>query len=306
MSLIGLGNTSEETNNYISILNSRRLRERIIDEFNLRSLYGAEEIEDVLDQLEANTDIEVSDEGALMFVIYDRDSIRCKKMADLVLDELGKTSIDLKTKTGIRNQKFILARIESLESELRESENSLRDFTLKHNAYEFPIQLTESVGQLIGLEVKLAEAEIAYNVAESTLNKDSPSLRVLRLQKDELRTQLKELKTGWDEGSLFPNLSEAPDMLLAYARMKREIEINSAVLEFLYPQYEQARLQEARDEPSLQILDFPRVPQKKAKPQRALIVVGSVTFSFLLASFWVLLRNRVWLSAPIERKAGAA
>jgi uncharacterized protein involved in exopolysaccharide biosynthesis len=126
------------------------------------------------------------------------------------------------------------------------------------------------------------------------------------LQKDELRTQLKELKTGWDEGSLFPNLSEAPDMLLAYARMKREIEINSAVLEFLYPQYEQARLQEARDEPSLQILDFPRVPQKKAKPQRALIVVGSVTFSFLLASFWVLLRNRVWLSAPIERKAGAA
>ena len=143
LSLIGLGNTSEETNNYISILNSRRLRERIIDEFNLRSLYGAEEIEDVLDQLEANTDIEVSDEGALMFVIYDRNSIRCKKMADLVLDELGKTSIDLKTKTGIRNQKFILARIESLESELRESENSLRDFTLKHNAYEFPIQLTE-------------------------------------------------------------------------------------------------------------------------------------------------------------------
>ncbi|MDP7026427.1 MAG: Wzz/FepE/Etk N-terminal domain-containing protein [Candidatus Marinimicrobia bacterium] len=306
LSLIGLGNTSEETNNYISILNSRRLRERIIDEFNLRSLYGAEEIEDVLDQLEANTDIEVSDEGALMFVIYDRDSIRCKKMADLVLDELGKTSIDLKTKTGIRNQKFILARIESLESELRESENSLRDFTLKHNAYELPIQLTESVGQLIGLEVKLAEAEIAYNVAESTLNKDSPSLRVYRLQKDELRTQLKELKAGWDEGSLFPNLSEAPDMLLAYARMKREIEINSAVLEFLYPQYEQARLQEARDEPSLQILDFPRVPQKKAKPQRALIVVGAVAFSFLLACFWVLLRNRVWLSAPIERKAGAA
>ena len=306
LSLLGLGNTSEETSNYISILNSRRVRERIIDEFNLRSVYGAEEIEDVLEQFKANTDIEVSDEGALLFVIYDRDSIRCKKMADLVLEELGKTSIDLKTKTGIRNQRFILARIESLESELREVENSLRDFTLKHNAYELPTQLAESVVQLIGFEVKLAETEIAYNIAKHTLSKESPSLRNLKLQKDELRSQLKVLKTGWDEESLFPNLSDTPDLLLAYARMKRDIEIHGAILEFLYPQYEQARLQEARDEPSLQILDFPRVPEKKAKPQRALIVVGSVIFGLLLACFWVLLRNRFRLGLVIDRQAGAA
>ncbi len=306
LSFLGLGSTSEEISNYISILNSRRVRERIIDEFNLRSVYGAKEIEDVLEQLEANTDIEVSDEGALVFVIYDRDSVRCKEIADAVMYELGETSIDLKTKTGRRNQRFILARIEALESELREAEDSLRDFTLEHNAYELPTQLSESVVQLIGLEVILAEAEIAYNVAEYTLSKESPSLRTLRLQKDELRSQLKVLKTGWDEGSLFPNLSDIPDMLLAYARMKRDVEIHGAILEFLYPQYEQARLQEARDEPSLQVLDFPRIPQKKAKPQRALIVVGSVTFGFLLASFWVLLRDRVWSGTVIDRKAGAA
>ncbi|GAH55535.1 unnamed protein product, partial [marine sediment metagenome] len=65
------------------------------------------------------------------------------------------------------------------------------------------------------------------------------------------------------------------------------------LLEFLYPQYEQARLQEARDEPTLLALDYPQVPQRKAKPKRLLIVLASGLFSLMISSVWVVLRPQL-------------
>ena len=49
--------------------------------------------------------------------------------------------------------------------------------------------------------------------------------------------------------------------------------------------YEQAKIQEAKDTPSLQILDRVIVPDKKYKPKRAFIVLfagmASLVFSFI-------------------------
>ena len=67
----------------------------------------------------------------------------------------------------------------------------------------------------------------------------------------------------------------------------------SAILEFLYPQYEQAGLQEAKDEPTYYVLDYPRVPQQKYKPFRSLIVIAVGLFSLMASSFWVIAKPQI-------------
>ncbi|GAH76657.1 unnamed protein product, partial [marine sediment metagenome] len=104
LSALGFGGASEEINNYITILKSRRLRETVIHEFNLMEKYKAKTIEIALKRLDSKIDVEVTDERALIFSILDRDSLQAKAMAQAILRELGKTTINLGTRAGQRNR----------------------------------------------------------------------------------------------------------------------------------------------------------------------------------------------------------
>jgi len=284
-------------------LKSRRLREAIIREFNLMEKYKAKTIESALSQLDSKIDMEVTDEGALMFSILDRDSLQAKLMADAILRELGAATISLGTRAGQRNRRFIHSRIESVKEELAGVEQAMRDFTARYGTYDLPTQLASVVDQLIQMEVALADAEIEYDIASASLDEKHPQLDFLRIQRDEIKAKVEDLMAGKGKSNLLPNLNELPDVAVEYARLTRDIEILSALLEFLYPQYEQARLQEAKDEPTLLALDYPRVPQKKDKPKRAVIVLACGLFSLLISSVWVVVRPQLQLTKPRERRA---
>ena len=144
-----------------------------------------------------------------------------------------------------------------------------------------------AVEQLIQMEVKLAEVEVEFNVASLSLDKRHPQLELLRNQRNEMSAKLDDLMAGKGKGNLLPNLQELPDIAVEFTRLQRDMEIKTAILAFLYPQYEQARLQEAKDEPSLQVLDYPLIPQRKAKPHRSMIVLDSGIVSILVTIHWL-------------------
>ena len=293
LAMLGLGNTSEELSHYITILKSRRLREAIVLEFDLVKVYKTELLEEALRTLESKIEIEVTEEGALIFSILDRDSLRVKAMADAILHELGLTTIELGTATAKRNRRFIYSRIQAIEREMAETEMAFREFTARYGTYDLPSQIGVAVEQLIQLEVKLAEVEVEFNVASLSLDERHPQLELLRNQRDEMSAKLDDLMAGKGKGNLLPNLQELPDITVEFTRLQRDMEIRTAILAFLYPQYEQSRLQEAKDEPSLQVLDYPHIPQRKAKPHRSLIVLASGLFSIIVTSLWLLFKEQI-------------
>ncbi len=294
LSALGFGGASEEINNYITILKSRRLRETVIHEFNLMEKYKAKTIEIALKRLDSKIDMEVTDEGAFMFSILDRDSLQAKLMADAILRELGKTTISLGTRAGQRNRRFIYSRIISIKEDLAKVEQAMGEFTARYGTFGLPTQMAVVIDQLIQMEVALADAEIEYDIASASLDEKHPQLEFLRIQRDKIKVKVEDLMAGKGKSNLLPNLKELPDVTVEYARLVRDIEILSALLEFLYPQYEQARLQEARDEPTLQALDYPQVPQKKDKPKRSRIVLACGIFSLLISSTWVVIRSQLY------------
>ena len=173
-------------------------------------------------------------------------------------------------------------------------EQGVREFTAQYGTFDLPTQLAVVIEQLVQMEITLAEAEIEYNVASASLDEKHPQLDLLRVQRDEIRAKVEDLMSGKGESNLLLNFQELPDMAVEYARLTRDVEILGALLEFLYPQYEQARLQEARDEPTLLALDYPQVPQKKDKPKRSRIVLACGMFSLLISSAWVVIRSQLY------------
>ncbi len=301
LSILGLGVASDEINNYITILKSRRLRETIIREFNLMEKYRAKTIESALKRLDSKIDLEVTDEGALVFSILDRDSLQAKLMADAILRELGTTTVSLRTRASQRNRRFINSRIVSVKEELARVEQAMGEFTARYGTFGLPTQMTVVIDQLIQMEVALADAEIEYDIASASLDEKHPQLEILRIQRDKIKAKVEDLMAGKGKSDLLPNPKELPDVTVEYARLIRDIEILSALLEFLYPQYEQARLQEAKDEPTMLAMDYPRVPQKKDKPKRLLIVLASGLFSLMISSVWVVLRPQLSQKPEIKQ-----
>jgi uncharacterized protein involved in exopolysaccharide biosynthesis len=69
----------------------------------------------------------------------------------------------------------------------------------------------------------------------------------------------------------------------------REIEIQYKILQFVTPLFEQAKVEEQRSTPSVVVLDYASVPERKAKPKLSLYLlmafvlstIGSILLVFL-------------------------
>src|SRR5207245_9270640 len=99
-----------------------------------------------------------------------------------------------------------------------------------------------------------------------------PDVVRVRSNLGELRKQLALLESGkGGRGQLpgermHPAFITVPSLVLEYARLLRDVKVQEALYTMLTSQYEQAKIAEARDTPSVQVLD-PGVPaEKKSKP----------------------------------------
>lgn len=75
---------------------------------------------------------------------------------------------------------------------------------------------------------------------------------------------------------------------MQYLDLYREIEIQSKLMEVIYPLYEQAKLEEARETPTVLVLDHAVPPEKKARPIRSLVVLSALFLGFVLSVLTVI------------------
>ena len=68
----------------------------------------------------------------------------------------------------------------------------------------------------------------------------------------------------------------------------RRTKVQEIVLETLTKQYELAKVEEARETPSVKVLDAADVPERKSYPPRTILVILSTGFAFVLSCVWLL------------------
>jgi uncharacterized protein involved in exopolysaccharide biosynthesis len=72
-----------------------------------------------------------------------------------------------------------------------------------------------------------------------------------------------------------------------YADLYRRALIQSSVFEILTKQYELAKVAEAREMPTIKVLDAANIPEMKSFPPRLLIVLSGGILAFLAGALWV-------------------
>ncbi len=278
-----LGMSPSSPDIFAKILESVSIRKKIIDEFDLMKYFKVKYLIDALKALGSATNIHVTQEGIIEISVTLRDKKLAANIANAYIQELDKFNKNINMTQGRKYRIFVEKRLQDESKVLNMAENKLRDYQKKHKTFEVDEELKKIIDVYADLKANLIEKEIQKKAYE----KISPTNPYTQYLEDEIAGVKKEIyklesgksSSGWGAGFGTP-FEQIPDVYAELANLMKNVEIHQAIYEFLLQQYEQAKIEEAKDTPTVQFLDRATPSEKKSFPKRGKIVIA--TFIVLL------------------------
>jgi tyrosine-protein kinase Etk/Wzc len=299
-SLGKLGSVSNEAYSFLAILESRTSYEKVIKKFNLREVYefdADDYIEEVIQKLEGNVEVNVADEGNINIKVTDEDPHRAADMATYFVELLNEISTELGTYEARNNREFIEKRYLQCLDDLKVAEDSLKVFSEEYSVYSISDQTKASITAAAELKAKIEIEKIELDLMKKNFGNTSPFVKDKEIVIVELGKRLKEFKYTDEKTkndiNLFTPFSELPQVGVKLLRLKANYELQTKILEFILPVYEQAKIEEKKDIPVCLLLDKPVPAEKKAGPKKAIIVGASFLVSFFLSIILVLILEAI-------------
>jgi capsule polysaccharide export protein KpsE/RkpR len=297
--LLGLRSTSDLL---VGVLGSRTEEDKLVQEFDLRKVYGVRGMEDARRKLSAWTDVSVDRKSQIITItVTDKSPQRAAAIAQAYVEELNRTLADVSTSSARRERIFLEERLRAVSADLEAAEKEFSQFASKNTAVDIKEQgkaMFEAAatlqGQLIAARSELEGLRQIYT--DGNVRVRSAQARVTELE-DELKKVGGEnanatLDKSGQSDVLYPSIRQLPILGVTYADLYRKTKVQEAVFETLTQEYELARVQEAKEIPSIKVLDSPTIPERKSFPPRTLITLLGTVFALSCAVTWVLARRK--------------
>ncbi len=270
--------------------------DRIAEEFNFYEEYDLYETEFpktyARDMLKGGLQI-TSDPGSGMLTIG-YQSVE-KELATEIVNrdvELLEEHFYVISRKKNRTQLVLIEkRIRDKETEMLRLQAEIDLLQQRYNTFDLAALVKEQAGKLASLRRELVQKSLEIDTYAGYTTSDDPVLRKLKIERDNLKTNLEKLERGYSEdGIVFPAEKELPDLLVEYSRLKGELTVKRKIYETLAQQYELVKLQVESVPPTFQVYEKATIPEMKAGPSRAklcIIVAGASFFFSILLAFIV-------------------
>ena len=310
-SLIGAKSSSDL---HVGILKSRTIADALIDKFDLKKLYKTKYLSDIYKILDSQTKIDVSRKDQIISVsVKDRDPQRAADMANFYIEMLDKIKCTVNITEGQRKRIFLENRLKKVQEDLAKAETALKEFQEKYKLIAIEGQAKVAIESAAKIKAEIVSAQTALEVLKQFGTEKQNEAVMLKSKIAELQRQLDKIETGQpsniiakqpsseqppniiakqpssdqDTSTMFIPFDELPALGMQLLGLMREAKIQEKVFELMTTQYELAKIEEAKDVNTIQILDKAVAPDKKSSPKRSSIVILSTFMSFFMAVFGV-------------------
>ena len=278
---------------FMSILDSRTMRMDLIHQFSLDKVYKFDKldhyyIEDLLKAVNKNIGYDLQEEGTIAVYVTDESPERAAAMANYMIHQLDDIYKRLTTEKNRNYRIFLGKRLEIVRKDLEEAEKNMLVFQKRNNMIDIESQAKATVTTGVNLEAKYLAVKGNLEVARQIYSADHPKVRELQLQMEQLAKQRSALSGEKVSDFLLPYRA-GPDLALEFLRLKRDQEIQQAIFELMIQQYEEARFDESKNTPTIQVLDPAVAPQKRMYPKRRKMVQIAFLLALVASSVGVLL-----------------
>jgi len=293
------GSPATPTDVFTAMLKSRIMADDIIRRFNLMEPYETKTMHDVRGSLEGATRIVVTKEKVIKVAVEDRDPQLASDIANFYVSNLDRLNQTLSVSKARENRKFIEQRVAETQTALVKVEDALKEFQTQNRTVAIEAQSKAMIEATAMIQAQIMAQEVQLQVMGSYLSSNNPEIARVQSSISELRKQLQIMETGKSGKErlpgdrLRPAITSVPTLALEYGRLARDLKVQETLYALLISQYEQAKLTEARDTPTVQVLD-PAIPaERKSRPKILLNVLIAGILSLFVGIFWAFVRGAI-------------
>jgi len=286
----------------VGILGSRTIQDDLINKFDLRKVYSKSKYESTRKVLQERTSIgEDRKSGIITIQVQDRSPERAAAIAAGYVNELNGRVSQLTTSSAHRERVFLENRLLTVKQQLDEATLQLSRFASKTKTLDPQVEGKAMLEAASTLQGQLIAAQAELSGLSQIYGPDNSRVRAAAARVGELKSKLLTLSgnratqsgdnADGANAQLYPSLTQLPMLGNTYYDLSRQAKIDEAVYEALTKQYELAKVEEAKEIPTIKVLDEPVVPEKKVWPPRTLIITLGTLLAFCLAIAWLALRD---------------
>jgi tyrosine-protein kinase Etk/Wzc len=272
---------------YGGMLQSRTIADKIIEKFELQRVFEKETMFETRRILARRTSVTVGRDGLIEIEYEDEDPRRAADIANSYVDALEALSANLAISDASQRRLFLEKQVSAAKNTLAEAEAAFIKVQADTGLI-LPEQAQATLAAASGIRAQVVAKEVEVASLQAFATNQNPQLTKARRELTELRDQLTKLDRSPSQNDVFVSLSKLPDAGMAYLAKVREVRYNEKLFEVLARQLEMAKLEEAREGSTIQVVDRAVVPDRKSRPARTLWVLA-VTFMVGFAACAVVL-----------------
>jgi len=280
----GLKNPSDL---YVGMLGSRTIADRVVSKLDLKKHYDLESAEKTRKKLEANTAIAAGKDGLITVEVDDFSPKMAANIANAYVAELMIMTKNLAVTEASQRRVFFGKQLEQAKDNLAKAEMSLQaalELTGLVNVDTQSRAIMETSGRL---RAQVSAKEIELASMRSIVTDNNPRLKLVEAELSSLRNEMERLESGGSGTNSAPGKPANAQNAGKSIKFLRDVKYYEMLYELLAKQYEVANLDEAKDPSIIQILDVAIEPERKAKPDRVLIVLVAVVVGLIGTLAWI-------------------
>jgi len=303
LSQFGLSQLSSTADLFVQILKSRTVFDSVLkttfeykkENKTLLSILKHKSLEKARKDLNKAVTVSTSPEGIISIKVELSTPHLAADVANAFVYELDRINKEKNTSRAKNSRVYIEQQLQLTETKLKEASARLAQFKEEFKAVSLEEQTKTAIEKAGEIKGNIIAKEVQLGVALQTMKSDNVYIIQLKKEIEELNKQYSYLQFGdslalGEKKEFYIPFSEVPEIGLKLAKLIRDVKIQETVWELLNQQYYHAKIQEARDTPTVQVLDKAVPPEFRTKPKRKLLVLigGFLAFIFSLFGAFVI------------------
>ncbi len=263
---------------YLVLLRERTMGEKVVEKFNLRDRLKMPNapIEDVLDAWKARIYHKFEPTpNTVKISVDDPDPKFAQSVVEFYVESLDLRLLELGTVKARKEREFAGQRLEEARSTLYALEDSMSAFQRRSGIFNLEEQAKATVQAVAAVQAERMLARADFELKQKLFTSENPELQIARMKLAGLDSSLYYLNTAPEspaERDYLLRFDAATEDGKTYLRLYRDIELYSLLMALLTQQFEQAKMDETRNTPTLAIVEPATLGTKRVSPNRAMLI----------------------------------
>ena len=286
----GAGGLKNPNDIYIAMLKSRGVADNIVKQFGLMQLWEIDPKypSDAYDRLARITTITSAKDGLIVIEVEDKDPKRAAEVANSYVENLVRLTNVLAVTEASQRRLFFERQFAVAKDNLSKAEAVARNALQTGGLVKVDDQGRAMVEVTARLRGQIAVKEVQIGAMRTFAADRNPDLLLAQQELASLKREL--AKTEGTDGNKLTTKDLAghgSDSI----RLLRDVKYHEVIFELLAKQYEVAKIEEAKDASTIQVLDRAIAPDRKSKPKRTQIVLLSALACAFILVIWAFARE---------------